>query len=160
MAHETTCPQCGAGYDSKSDSCTARWHALLALDHSRQAPWGPLHGLAFATYSLQHPEGSAPRVLGRAWESLERIIGRGEDVDAVFEEFRAHPDTPAAASAHLRADLAPARYEVTIADLGDFDGETYESKLRAWARATYEAWQAAFSRRSDSRAADRARNGL
>ena len=141
MATKTICPQCGAEYDSADDSCTARWHALLALDHSRRSPWGPLHGLAFATYALQHPDGSAPNALGRAWESLERIVGRGEDIGAVFARFRARPKARDDLPEKLRAEHAPRGYSMTIADLGNFGAQTYESRLRAWAACTYASWK-------------------
>jgi len=34
------CPQCGAIYQQTEDSCAERFPALLALDNSRQEPWG------------------------------------------------------------------------------------------------------------------------
>jgi hypothetical protein len=32
---------------------------LLALDHSRQPPWGPLHGVVVACHLLQQTDGPA-----------------------------------------------------------------------------------------------------
>src|ERR1051326_7998235 len=49
------CVECGAEYESDEDSCVARFDRLLALDHSRQEPWGSRHGQAFAAFALQHP---------------------------------------------------------------------------------------------------------
>ena len=51
----TRCDECGARYTEPGDSCQARFDQLLALDHSRQEPWGSRHGLAFAAFALQHP---------------------------------------------------------------------------------------------------------
>jgi hypothetical protein len=46
------CPECGAAVSPRS--CDGLFQELLALDHSRQAPWGPLHGIAMACFFLQH----------------------------------------------------------------------------------------------------------
>ena len=48
------CPQCGGALASPDDSCASRFDTLLALDHSRQEPWGSRHASAFATFALQH----------------------------------------------------------------------------------------------------------
>jgi len=48
----TRCPECGASYATEDDSCSARFERLLALDHSRQEPWGSRHGQAFAAFAL------------------------------------------------------------------------------------------------------------
>lgn len=47
-----TCVECGA---SAGTSCAELFEHLLALDHSRKEPWGPLHGIVVACYRLQHP---------------------------------------------------------------------------------------------------------
>lgn len=138
-----SCPQCGATYVAPDDTCEARWQRLLALDHSRQAPWGPLHALSFATWTLQHPDAAAPGSVARCRELLERVIGRGEPLARVAADFRARPPAePSTRSLELPLELSrrPRRFGVTIADLGDFDGATFESVLQRWAQATLEAW--------------------
>jgi catechol 2,3-dioxygenase-like lactoylglutathione lyase family enzyme len=47
---------------------------LLALDHSRQEPWGSRHGVAFAAFALQHPARYATS-LDPAWATLHRMQG-------------------------------------------------------------------------------------
>ena len=41
------------------------------------------------------------------------------------------------------APFPGAGYAVTIADLGEFDAETYTARLEDWGRATLAAWTAA-----------------
>ena len=141
LMSETTCPQCGARYPLKSDSCTSRWHQLLGLDHSRKAPWGPLHALAFATFTLQHSDDVPPQALARCWEIVRRVVEHRESPAAMIPELRARGSTKDVPPRRLSADRAPHRFAVTIADLGDFPAETYQADLDRWARATHEAWR-------------------
>jgi hypothetical protein len=139
---EHTCEQCGARYESLDDSCAERFSVLLAFDHSRQEPWGSRHGSAFAAYTLQHPVGIPHGALDRCWVMLYRIWIAGDDPDYVARKLR-HPDRGGRSSWDVPAlpanALLPRRAGVTIADLGDFDAETYPTKLEAWCRATLEA---------------------
>lgn len=137
-----TCPQCAAAYTAPDDSCHVRWQQLLALDHSRQAPWGPLHALTFATWMLQHPDTAVPGTKARCRELLERVIGRGEPLERVVSDFRRRlPGDEPRHSVDL--PTPPRRFEVTIADLGDFGAATFESNLHRWALATLASWFAA-----------------
>ena len=137
-----TCPQCGAAYAQDGESCGQRFSALLALDHSRQEPWGSRHGSAFAAYTLQHPVGEPRVLLERCWTVLQRIWVSGDDPQYVsrtlrgVENGRPHPWTVPL----LPADAdTPRRPRVTIADLGEFDAAGYPGQLEAWCRATLEA---------------------
>lgn len=139
-----TCTQCGATYAHADPTCAQRWHALLALDHSRQAPWGPLHGLAFATWTLQHWHGVEAAVLDTCWRLLVEIVVTGDAVDEVFareREARAAglPMTPS--SVPRRTEPRP--FDVTIRELSEFAADGYEDNLRYWARSTMEAWRGA-----------------
>ena len=134
------CPQCGAKYDQASDSCAERFNALLALDHSRQEPWGSRHGSAFAAYTLQHPRDVGREALERCWLLLYRTWIAGDDPQFVASTLREMdrgtrppwktPSFPARASAMPH---------VTIADLGAFDADMYPELLASWCRATLEA---------------------
>ncbi len=136
------CPQCGAVYESADDSCEQRFAALLALDHSRQEPWGSRHGSAFSAYTLQHPVYQRRELLERCWIMLQRICIAGDDPQFVartlrgVENGRPQPWTVPP----LPADAARTRRpRVTIGDLGDFDAADYPDQLEAWCRATLEA---------------------
>jgi hypothetical protein len=128
------CDECGAEYSDANDSCTTRFHTLLALDHSRREPWGSRHGQAFAAFALQHPDTYAPS-LDAAWESLTRIYDRGQSPAHVFRTTRADHRVDTARPEHR--SRAPS---VTIADLGDFAAETYAERLDAWCRASLASW--------------------
>ena len=82
------CPQCGAVFENDSDSCESRFHALLALDHSRREPWGSRHGSAFAVFTLQHPLGRSREMLERCWTLLHRIVVAGDDPHAIARTLR------------------------------------------------------------------------
>jgi hypothetical protein len=127
----TRCEECGATYTAPDDSCQARFDQLLALDHSRQEPWGSRHGLAFAAFALQHPRRFPPGSIARSRELVQRVVLNGEPMARVVAEFRARPQNDAARAV---ASL-PHTFTVTIADLGDFDPATYPDDLLRWARA-------------------------
>jgi len=131
----TRCDECGASYTEPDDSCQARFDHLLALDHSRQEPWGSRHGLAFAAFALQHPRRFSAESVARARELIERVVRDGEPLAAVVADFRARPraDSPA------QVDTPSRTFTVTIADLGAFDATTYAHDLQRWARAALDA---------------------
>jgi hypothetical protein len=138
-----TCSQCGASYDSPGDSCVRRFEALLALDHSRQEPWGTRHGSAFAAFTLQHPEGQSANSLERSWELLYRVWILGQPESFVTRGLRlprSRPDaTPVPPFPELRTDR---RFRLTIADLGTFAPHDYARLLENWCRTTLEAYGA------------------
>ena len=136
------CPECGAVYEINGDSCAARFDMLLALDHSRQEPWGSRHGQAFAVFALQHPT-SYPASLDRAWEVLYRIYVLGKPPAEVFGALvAARGAAPAALDVPPRSARPIGAPMVTIADLADFAAETYVERFDAWCRATLAAWGA------------------
>lgn len=121
--------------------CLTRWHTLLALDHSHRAPWGPLHGLAFATYMLQHPRSTPPDVLDRCWAVLYRLLELHHTPEHVFHDMRALPKNAAVPGAPPRPAEAPSHFSMTIQDLGSFEEESYEALLYEWSRATLAGWK-------------------
>jgi len=92
----THCEDCGARYRDAADSCQGRFDQLLALDHSRQEPWGSRHGLAFAAFVLQHPRRYSAASVARARELIHRVVVNHEPLAQVVAEFRARPQDPAA----------------------------------------------------------------
>src|SRR5688572_22777288 len=138
-----TCPQCGASYDNARDSCAERFAALLALDHSREEPWGSRHGSSFSACTLQHPEGQSRNSLERCWTLLYRIWILGDDPQYVARALRDAEDgrAPTWTVPPLPGDAAsPRRPSVTIADLGAFEAAQFPRELEAWCRATLEAF--------------------
>ena len=137
-----TCAQCGGTYQQDDDSCVERFSALLALDHSRQEPWGSRHGSAFAAYTLQHPAGVSRESLERCWVMLYRIHVAGDDPAYVVRTLREAYDgsRPTWHVPPMPDEAGTLRhYRVTIADLGDFGAESYPARLDDWCRATLEA---------------------
>ena len=136
------CSQCGARYESPEDSCESRFNSLLALDHSRREPWGSRHGSAFAAFALQHPAGRSRDALARCWQLLYRIWVAGEDPQAVTHALRRiqNGGLDRFSGPPLPIDAGASRsFRVTIADLREFDAETYPPQLEDWCRATLEA---------------------
>ena len=105
------CEDCGAVVTGMT--CGELFDRLLALDHSRRQPWGPLHGQAVACYFLQHPHAPrAPRESAPLW--------------AFLESFAAGPE----------ADASP--WPMTIHDVAvdsTFPALGYSERLRRWARS-------------------------
>jgi hypothetical protein len=136
------CKQCG-GDVPNGETCADRFNVLLALDHSRQAPWGPRHGPAFAVFALQHADDYTDENLSAAWTMLNRVYAAGDSIADVVHGLRRMQGKQAAwggASLPPR-ERAPHNFAVTIVDLGNFDAENYANKLDAMCRATIEAWK-------------------
>ena len=131
------CVQCGAEYENENDSCSARFDRLLALDHSRQEPWGSRHGQAFAAFALQHPA-TYPSSLDHAWQALYRIYVSGDQPAYVFAALRER--RPFETDSPRRPTQRAGMPSVTIAYLADFDADTYPERLDAWCRASLAAW--------------------
>lgn len=133
------CNGCGATYDLARDSCAERFARLLALDHSRQEPWGSRHGLSFAAYALQHPTIHSDGSRATSWYLLQRVYVQGTAAAHVLRVMRAHPgavpDDVVVPPLPERADRPPP-FGVTIADLGAFDAHAFATLLDAWCRAT------------------------
>jgi hypothetical protein len=141
----TGCVQCGAVFADASQSCEQQFDKLLALDHARLQPWGSRHGLAFSTFALQHPRGRTPAQLAACWVMLYRVWIKGDNRAKLAAAMRERPDLPPAEWGVPPVPAVPAadtRYAITIADLGEFDADTYVRKLEEWGRATLAAWGA------------------
>nr|WP_236540372.1 DUF5946 family protein [Spiractinospora alimapuensis] len=140
-----TCPECGT---TSEVPCATLFNRLLALDHSRAEPWGPLHGVAVACYRLQHgsqlPEGSDV-LLGL----LRVFVDEGAAAAHRFAEGRrranSHRNRGAARPAYAPTTVSPNGFRVTLADVaadGTFPASGYERRVRDWADATITAWDA------------------
>jgi hypothetical protein len=142
----STCHQCGASFADAASSCEEQFDKLLALDHSRVQPWGSRHGLAFATFALQHPEGRTPEQLVACWVMLYRVWMKGDNRAKLAAALRERQNLPASEWDVPNVPAAPppgTTYDVTIADLGEFDADTYVRKLEDWGRATLKTWTTA-----------------
>jgi len=139
------CMQCGATFAEADRSCAERFSALLALDHSRQEPWGSRHGRVFAAYVLEHPAEHTRAQLEQAWVALYRVYDFGDDPARVFTALRRGPvqtsrwNVPPLPAEPVRRG----KFDVTIADLGDFDPDGYGERVDAWCRAALRGWGAA-----------------
>lgn len=142
---ETHCPECGAPAD-----CEELFQALLALDHSRREPWGPLHGVSVSCFVYQHPGrlASGPPF---AWTIMHAYLRDGRDgADRVVSGFRranSHRHRGDAPSTDVSAPSGPppARFGVTISDVavdGAFPADGFAERVREWAAATVDAWTA------------------
>lgn len=140
----TRCPECGA----EPASCEELFHTVLALDHSRRPPWGPLHGVTVACFLLQHPSRLPEAHRPRTWTILRTYVEEGLAATTRLTEQSRH------ANSHRRGvrppeDVSPppapppTTFPVTIADValdGTFPAEGYADRVTAWAEATLAAW--------------------
>ncbi|WP_078871741.1 DUF5946 family protein [Streptomyces sp. NRRL S-337] len=144
------CAECGASMESRS--CDDLFNVLLALDHARQSPWGPLHGISVSCFLLQHPSRLPADDGARAWALLHAYLEGGlDEVNQLVGQARrgnSHraKNTPARVvrDAELpRRDAPPSRFSVTIEDVavdGTFPAEEFAERVKAWAAATVDAW--------------------
>ena len=140
----SACPECGALYPDPAHSCAERFQTLLALDHSRQEPWGSRHGIVFSCYSLQHPAEQPREVLERCWLILHRMVVAGDEPARLIAGLRRHGGTvPTDWEVPALPPVPPAGgpYDVTIVDLGAFEASGYAERVEDWARATYQRWR-------------------
>jgi len=123
---------------------------LLALDHSRQEPWGPLHGVVVACHRLQQATAPLP-VDDQLFVQLRVFLDGGlPAVSRYWAQARARNShraggAPFAAPTGPLLDGPPARFAVTIRDVavdGTFPADGYPDRVRDWAVATLEAWGA------------------
>lgn len=120
----THCTDCGAAVVNGVPICLERWHQLLALDHQRVQPFGKLHAVTFATYSLQHASGATDATLRRSLSILLHYL----EAKPLAAALRAEPPLP---------KRRPQSFAVTLAE---FDEAHYEEWLLEWARSTILAW--------------------
>ena len=127
------------------------FHRLLALDHSRQPPWGPLHAVAVACHLLQQTPGPIPADDPRL-EMLRAFLAGGEPaLAALAGRRRARNNHRAGSASPIPAPQAPllarpeSGFATSIADValdGTFPAEGYEERVRRWAADTLDAWTA------------------
>jgi hypothetical protein len=111
------CAECGAL--TIDATCAQLFDRLLALDHSRQQPWGSLHGEAVACYFAQHRNAHrAPRDVAPLMARLEHFVAEEQP-----------PEGPPTATIH------------DVAVDGSFPAVGYRQRLRQWARSILAAQQ-------------------
>jgi Family of unknown function (DUF5946) len=147
------CPECGATVDDLG-SCDDLFNTLLALDHSRQPPWGPLHAIASACFHLQHPSRLAESGRAVQWAYIQHFLRNGSDALTGMTEHVRKLNSHRQGGRRPRAtDFdgvptfpggdPPQVYATTIADVsvdGGFPAAGHVDRLTAWAHATTTAW--------------------
>lgn len=142
------CVECGA----PARSCDELFQALLALDHSRQAPWGPLHGVSVACFLLQHPsrlpagDGAMAWAILRAYldgglDEVNRLVGRARRGNSHRVQDAHSPDAQDVMPPDR--DAPRSGFSVTIDDVavdGTFPAAEFAERVGAWAAATVGAW--------------------
>ncbi|MFH9347671.1 DUF5946 family protein [Kitasatospora sp. NPDC017646] len=138
------CGACGAR------GCEELFHGLLALDHSRAEPWGPLHGVSVSCFLLQHPArlpadgGAAARGLLRAYldgglPAVDRLIGRARAANSHRVTGRSAPG----GAVPPGREAPRGGFAVTVEEVaqdGTFPAAGFPDRVRAWAAATLEVW--------------------
>lgn len=138
----THCVECGAV------SCPDLFDTVLALDHSRRPPWGPLHGVTVACYLLQHPSRLPATHRARPLAVLRAYTTGGLDAATRLTEQARQANNHRARHTAEEPEPPPvpppAAFEVTIADVagdGTFPAAGFADRVGAWARATLSAWR-------------------
>jgi uncharacterized protein DUF5946 len=138
-----SCAECGA------PSCTELFHALLALDHSRQPPWGPLHSVSVACYQLQHSSQLPADRGAAAWTLLRAYLDGGLDEVTQLVGQARRANSHRVRGPLVRPGTPPPRetprtpFAVTIEDVavnGTFPAQDFAARVRSWATATTNAW--------------------
>jgi hypothetical protein len=133
-------------------SCDELFQTLLALDHARQAPWGPLHGVSVSCFLLQHPsqlpadDGAMAWALLHAYlegglDQVNQLVGRARRGNSHRVQGRPAQAVRDAALPHR--DAPHPRFSVTIHDVavdGSFPAAEFTEHVKAWATATVDAW--------------------
>ncbi|WAL68136.1 DUF5946 family protein [Amycolatopsis cynarae] len=146
------CPECGA--PAQPQSCEELFHTVLALDHSRRPPWGPLHGVTVSCFLLQHPSRLPVSERVRSWTILHTYLNEGLSATSRLTERARRANSHRHRGAAL-PDLSPAApapsgtssptvFGVTIADVaqdGTFPADGFPERVIAWAKATVTAWR-------------------
>lgn len=147
------CPECGGLVSPRS--CDDLFQELLALDHSRRAPWGPLHGIAVACFFLQHSSRMPSAARSLYWAVLHAYMRDGLAAAGPMAErvrklnsHRRGGRAPRAGDypgAPPFPETGPPRdFATTIADVsadGSFPAAGHEERVRRWAADTVGSWQ-------------------
>jgi hypothetical protein len=147
------CAECGGAVSP--GSCDGLFQELLALDHSRRVPWGPLHPVAVACFFMQHPSRVPAEARSVYWALLHAYLRDGlAAVGPMAERVRE-------LNSHRRGGRAPGAgdypgappfpeagppggFASTIADVaggGGFPAGGHEERVRRWAADTVASWQ-------------------
>ena len=144
-----SCAECGAPMQPRS--CDDLFHTLLALDHSRQEPWGPLHGVSVSCFLLQH-HSRIPDDDAMPWALVRGYLEGGlDEIEQLVENARrgnshrlnAGPARVAHAAASPRATAPPSHFAVTIEDValdGSFPAAGFAERVKDWSAATVDGW--------------------
>ncbi|PXY28907.1 hypothetical protein DI005_23395 [Prauserella sp. PE36] len=148
----TRCPECGAPAGPRS--CQELFDAVLALDHSRRPPWGPLHGVTVACFLLQHPSRLPETARSGPWAMVHSYLDGGlAAVTRLTERARnanSHRNRGARRAGTVPGVPAPpltappTAFDVTIADVagdGTFPADGFPERVTDWARAIIDAWR-------------------
>lgn len=129
------CEDCHAS--GRFGSCEDLFHVLLALDHQRQPPWGPHHGVNVACYYLQHPSTAPTNSADGQWTLIEAYSRGGLKAANQIERHRVTQNRRGFLTTD-GASRAPARMRTprfTIEDLsvdGSFPAQGYEGRMNQW----------------------------
>lgn len=147
----TCCPECGG--PALPQPCEELFGAVLALDHSRRPPWGPLHGITVSCFLLQHPSRlprNAPAFpclmlhtyLDEGLTAVTRLIGRARRSNSHRSRGLQLPEIDTGApEPHLAP--SPTDFGVTIHDVGQdgtFPADGFPERITAWASDIITAW--------------------
>jgi hypothetical protein len=133
-------------------SCEELFNIVLALDHSRRPPWGPLHAVTVSCFLLQHPSRLPAPDRARPWAILHTYLNDGltavtslterlRDANSHQNQDAAPPDIVTGAPA---LGPTPTAFSVTIDDVaqdGTFPAAGFPDRIKAWAMATVAAWR-------------------
>ncbi|MFD5461877.1 DUF5946 family protein [Kitasatospora sp. NPDC127059] len=148
MTAAEPCAECGAR------GCAELFHGLLALDHSRAEPWGPLHGVSVSCFLLQHPGrlpgdgGAGARGLLRAYlagglPAVERLVGRARRANSHRVTGGAGHPGPGPTPEPEPPTAPRGGFAVTIEQVAldrTFPADGFADRVRDWAAATLAAW--------------------
>lgn len=147
----TLCEDCGASV--RKVTCSELFLDLLAADHSRQPPWGPLHGVVTALFFLQHPSDprASPEQDSLGLFLVHSYLAGGQPAlasatDKIVSRNRSR-------SSRGCLDAWPAEKPVSVANRGSgkvtihdvavddtFPAEGHEERVRLWAESVAAAW--------------------
>ncbi|TQM78344.1 hypothetical protein FHX81_0607 [Saccharothrix saharensis] len=128
---------------------------MLALDHARRPPWGPLHGVIVSCFLLQHPGRLRDGDRARPWATLHAYLDGGPAAATRLAGALRRANSHRAGDGVIADVVAavpvaplgptPGAFAVTIGDVavdGTFPAAGFADRVAAWAAATVAAWRA------------------
>jgi hypothetical protein len=142
-----TCPECGARWHEEQ-TCQDLFHQMLFWEWENEYPdYAEVHFLMVLCYHLQHPSLYSPEGLRAATHLLADFVVHGVTPQEVRRQNRARVDSGArpwkitgTPTTHGSYDT-PVQWTFTAADVIAGGADNYSGNIRAWARATYEAFK-------------------